>query len=295
MGDKTTRRELRARAEAEYKELTSELSGLNRNEDMRKIQNLIRTHVTRTSELYPIVKKKLSHTSKDSKHLKELLSLALEASKRIEATARPFDMKAIVMNLMREFSHDSESQMSTNDRAKAFPKYIVDTYAKNLIRRAPTFEFFYGALRSEGLVVKERRKRAKIDINDVNKKATTAKEKDLDADEVEQDSTPREVEHINRQIRELADGKPDGVPYFETLVDPRSFTKTVENIFHTSFLVKEGKVGLRKGRGKEPRLTYVSSSNEQGEDRQSVLSFCIQDYKGWLAATNCAPARVTTA
>lgn len=285
MADKSTRRERRAKAEAEYKELTSELIGLSRNEDMRRIQTLIRNHVDRTSELYPIVKKKLAQTSKDSKHLRELTALALDASKRIEATARPFDMKSIVMNLMREFTHETETHISAEMKTKAFTKYIADNYFKSCFRRAPTFEFFYGALRSEGLVVKERRKRVKIDMDDINKKATTAKEKNLEVD-TEQDSTPREVEQINQRIRRIAKTQPEGIPYFKFLVDKESFTRTVENIFHTSFLVKEGKVGIKKGDSKEPILTYISSSQEQGqpdEDNQSVLSFSMADYKRWIA------------
>lgn len=51
--------------------------------------------------------------------------------------------------------------------------------------------------------------------------------------------------HIKRCLVErykIADSSP--IDYFEFVIDPNSFARTVENMFHMSFLIKEGFANL---------------------------------------------------
>jgi hypothetical protein len=63
------------------------------------------------------------------------------------------------------------------------------------------------------------------------------------------------------QVVDCADGKKrEVVPFFETLVDPWSYTQTVENFFYLSCRVKSGNVGIFLGADND---VYVRPFNAQ--------------------------------
>lgn len=274
MDDRQQRKRLRAEAVAEYKDLTRELKSVCKDDDAVKIQEFIRFNLDRSSSLYPIVKKKLEGTVADSRHIKELMDLGHDAAKRINA-AKPFEMRGIIRNVMRNVDETEGRKLSRQE----FSRYIAEKHVTTFLMASPTFEFFYGTLKSEDLTIKkkERRPREKL----VEKEAVTAKERNIDKD-VEEDSTPREVEHIDRVMtRVITRNRKPEAPFFETLVDPHSFTQTVENIFHVSFLVKEGKYGVKPDRSKGAVIT-IEDPKEDNEAKQSILSFTMEDYKEWI-------------
>ncbi|KAL0178049.1 hypothetical protein M9458_026943, partial [Cirrhinus mrigala] len=58
-------------------------------------------------------------------------------------------------------------------------------------------------------------------------------------EESHQEATEKEVERILAWLRGyFADDSEDHISYYEFVVDPNSFSRTVENIFHTSFLIR---------------------------------------------------------
>lgn len=69
----------------------------------------------------------------------------------------------------------------------------------------------------------------------------------------EEESTTKDVQHIWRLATEVCTTK-GRVGYFQFLVDPESFPHTVENMFHFSFLVKDGRMGVAMGRDGIPYI-----------------------------------------
>jgi len=71
-------------------------------------------------------------------------------------------------------------------------------------------------------------------------------------------------------------------------VNPNSLSQTVENIFHSSFLLKDGRTKMTA----EDDIPHVGSNEVQQNDEditeiedkglQSVLSFTMDDWKNWI-------------
>lgn len=266
MDTRKTKRERRAEAISEYKRMTKMLQEMSRTDDLA-MQDMIKEDLDRCKELYPLVKKKLDGTTIDSRHVKELLNLCRDAAKRICVTGRPFKLKRIITNLMKDTESKNRSDLC---------KYVTENVVCDVLRTPPSFEFFYGSLREDSIEQKVRKQRQRLVTEDV--KTQTAKERNIDA-EVEQDSTPKEVELINQELTRLT--QRDSVKFFQTLVDRQSFTQTVENLFHVSFLVKENLVELKRDSENVP----VIKSNTTPPDsdlNQSILSFSMEDYRRWI-------------
>lgn len=93
------------------------------------------------------------------------------------------------------------------------------------------------------------------------------------------------------KLREADDsGSAELLNPLDVLLDPNSFTKTVENFFHFSFLVKRGNVEVTKGWGIRP----VRSEGTAGEHSQAFIHINKKIWKGMCAeleARNQAAAK----
>lgn len=281
MGDKReSKRQKQQRIEADYKRIAEQLSLLGRDEDPQVIQSMVTEHLEKTNELYKHVKKKLGGSAADAKHMKNLIQLSNATAKRINTPVR-FDLGKALRSLKRIHGN----QLNKN---------IMDECVTKCFTVAPTFEYFYGAIKKEGLEIKQRRKRLRISTEDKNASSVKATERNI-LTECEQDTTPKEVEAIAEKIKTLANRRSQSsIGLISTLVDKGSFSQTVENIFHTAFLVKEGKVGIKKGSGSNPVLTYEQagpsqqSTQQRDQCSQSILSFSMEDYKKWIESCDGA-------
>ena len=105
-----------------------------------------------------------------------------------------------------------------------------------------------GTLDLEPLKKKKQAVRRKLDKESASKSNQPKELTTLDDDE---ESTTKDVAHV---LKCLKDGcaKEGRVHYFKFLVDPDSFAHTVENMFHFSFLIKEGRAGMSLGRDGQP-------------------------------------------
>lgn len=258
--------DLHEEAVKKIKSLIRDFPSVERDADIKETLQKLAGQLEASDKLYPILKQKLVGSGFDSKHIKKLLQLSASTAKRINSSAKNFNVREKALKLKRIHKND-------------FARHIAMGYAAGDFRYAPTFEFFYGAIPLEGLVLKPRKKRARIDMAPQNATQTKATERDIELD-VEQDSTPKEVEAIYKKVKNLTtrDPEPD---FLSAIVDPESFARTVENIFHFSFLVREGRVGLAKGRSNKS-VVKVCEDDAPNQWNQSILSFSLKDYEKWV-------------
>ena len=86
-------------------------------------------------------------------------------------------------------------------------------------------------------IVKKQRQIAGTKKKDTSD-AKVTKPKELAAFEDEEESTTKDVAHIFKHLKMACSQSSDRVHYFSFLIDPDSFSHTVENFFHFAFLVK---------------------------------------------------------
>ena len=84
-----------------------------------------------------------------------------------------------------------------------------------------------------------------------SQQAKATKPKEVVNLEEEEESTTKDVARVLEALKKECEKK-GRVHYFKFLVDPDSFAHTVENMFHFSFLVKDGRAGVTLGRDGQP-------------------------------------------
>ncbi|KAA8583959.1 hypothetical protein FQN60_015167 [Etheostoma spectabile] len=77
-----------------------------------------------------------------------------------------------------------------------------------------------------------------------------------------QEATEKEVERILGYLKSYYQDDPTSpISYYEFVIDPKSFSRTVENIFHMSFLIRDGLARMYLDNDKLPCIAPV----EEGE------------------------------
>eukprot|EP00043_Microstomoeca_roanoka_P010889 m.102902 g.102902 ORF g.102902 m.102902 type:complete len:316 (+) comp15026_c1_seq2:245-1192(+) len=146
---------------------------------------------------------------------------------------------------------------------------VLGQLAQGIAAPLPAFNIMYGPLSmdlSKRVVTKSAR--SKVDPNAIAVLKPTANKQ-----EIEKDMTAvriQEVSHYLSKALEAAKRKtpPGGRPavdFFEFVVNPNDFGQTVENIFHLSFLVKEGDVSIFLNENGLPCIGSGAKSTEMNE------------------------------
>ena len=130
----------------------------------------------------------------------------------------------------------------------------------------------------------ERKKRQRLQVSPTKTQPALIRSEES-MKEVDKDQTVLEVEQLNSRVEDMyVENGEQPVPYLTIVVDRRNFGKTVENIFHFSFLVKEGYQRIVQHKG----ITCVQPVEEDERKatvaaprRQLLFSFSEADWRQW--------------
>ncbi|CAF4026844.1 unnamed protein product [Adineta steineri] len=120
------------------------------------------------------------------------------------------------------------------------------------------------------------------------------------------EQTIKQIMHIKRcLVKTYISAKSSPIDYFEFVVDPSSFAKTVENMFHVSFLIKEGFVNLFQDDVSLPALEPTdkamnripSSSSTQTDDaseraNQMIMSITMDEWEQLIEVYEITEAQI---
>jgi hypothetical protein len=103
----------------------------------------------------------------------------------------------------------------------------------------------------------------------------------------------QQAKRVRKMVEVLQDPTAGSQDVFSVVVNPNSFSETVENIFDLSVGIKEGKVRLKENKEGLP----VVKAKEQPDSslppcKQSVWSFSIQDFHDVVEAFECTGEKI---
>jgi len=144
----------------------------------------------------------------------------------------------------------------------------------------PSIDFMHGNAPSAGPIrVGERKK-----LSRVKKGVVAKKPSELSTQDVEQTETDKQVKEMKIELQRR--GKCN---FWIFVIDPHSFTRSVENVFHSSFLIKDMYASLDLKREENPTIKYCEprergqggGASEEGDMQTSqfILGF---DKRVWL-------------
>lgn len=188
-----------------------------------------------------------------------------------------------------EFATIFKIKMMNDDRPLSAKKWIK--FGKNIkpyFQRSPTLSYMFGALDVVAPPPKERKQR-----ETKARQATKVKElKETQAAVVTDTQTSANqtdviVTHVFRSlVRKFKENQQQPINYFKFVINPKCFGTSVENMFHVSFLVKEGKCGITICSDTGAPLIQPLAAKQleklqrENDDRrnQVVLSFNMNDW-----------------
>lgn len=100
----------------------------------------------------------------------------------------------------------------------------------------------------------------------------------------QEEETTKRFEHVFHYLQDRHE-KAKNVKFWDFVSDPQNFSKTVENIFHLSFLVKDGRTKVHENLVIEPSVTPVETEYSQSnvKVRQAVLALTYDDWKDLIS------------
>jgi len=152
--------------------------------------------------------------------------------------------------------------------------------------RAPTVKFVLGTLNTEiGVLEKSVAEKRRVVNRPRDKVAAATGTAIVGKAQATEAKTDKFVKQTQKILEELyIKNRKEPVCYFTFVIDPDSFGKTVENMFHVSFLVKQRTAVLEIGKNGLPTLEPLmgrrgeeEEENERGSD-QAVISICQADW-----------------
>lgn len=174
---------------------------------------------------------------------------------------------------------DLASHASQDSSWKSFGSYCA-----RFFRKPPTITFMNGPLEIDVVKRKKPVRRAKaLETGEaIQPEQVNIQNEKKDESVIHVQNLHKKLKYGYRQAEKKNEKKHDHVKlsFWSIVLDPNSFTKTIENIFYYSFLLKDAHAGVRLDENKE--LLAAPLAQETAEDvdrRQCVLNL---DYNSYL-------------
>ncbi|KAM5142322.1 non-structural maintenance of chromosomes element 4 homolog A [Mantella aurantiaca] len=282
--DSGDRREIRHK----YRELMQSMQQ-NREDMLSSRSNRLTETLQQANKLFEGVSK-AREAALDAQLLVLASNLGKEKASQLRADLTVFDPTSFAedvlsfMGINRLESPDSDSEEEGLAKGYLPPDawHKLGTEATKHFKRTPTFHFMLGSFKTEPPVVRQRIDRQRRASKVEEKRVMPAQLKKME--ESHQEATEKEVERILGYLQSYFREEPDTpISFFDFVIDPNSFARTVENIFHVSFIIRDGFASIKLDPDKLPVIEPVSPDDPSQTDNQGrcqgVISLSHQDWK----------------
>ncbi|XP_055976645.1 non-structural maintenance of chromosomes element 4 homolog A [Sorex fumeus] len=226
----------------------------------------------------------------DAQFLVLASDLGKEKAKQLRSDLSSFDMLRYVETLLTHMGvNPLEAEELVRDEDSSDVELIVyDSWkisgktAENTFNKTHTFHFLLGSIQGDAPPPKPRTDRPRRVLASEEQRAMPAELKRME--ESHQEATEKEVERILGLLQTYFREDPDTpMSFFDFVVDPHSFPRTVENIFHVSFIIRDGFARIRLDQDRLPIIEPVNDENE-GVDQNTQIrnqGIIALSYRDW--------------
>ncbi|XP_028336814.2 non-structural maintenance of chromosomes element 4 homolog A [Physeter macrocephalus] len=217
--------------------------------------------------------------------------LGKEKAKQLRSDLNSFDMLRYVETLLTHMGVNplEAEELIRDEDSSDFEFIVYDSWkisgktAENTFNKTHTFHFLLGSIQGECPVPKPR--------TDRPRKVRMIEEQQAMPDELKrmeeshQEATEKEVERILGLLQTYFQKDPDTpMSFFDFVVDPHSFARTVENIFHVSFIIRDGFARIRLDQDRLPIIEPVNNEESGGIDQNTQIrnqGIIALSYRDW--------------
>ncbi|XP_078079500.1 non-structural maintenance of chromosomes element 4 homolog A [Mustelus asterias] len=283
----------------QYRELINSVQQ-NREDMIRPNSNKLTEALEEANKLFSNVRQ-TREAALDAQFLVLATNLGQEKANQLHTDMMVFDPSVFAEELLTFMGLNRlETEGSDDDDESAgwLPKDAwtkLGNETQKYFKRAPAFHFMLGSFKSEPTVPRQRTERQKRVPTKEERRIMPTQLKKMD--ESHQEATEKEVERILGLLQEYFKSDPDTpINFFDFVIDPHSYARTVENIFHVSFIVRDGFAAIGLDQDKLPIIEPVSEGvdNErpQQQRQQTVISLSQQEWKEIIDTFEIADAMI---
>ncbi|KAE8738744.1 hypothetical protein FOCC_FOCC015754 [Frankliniella occidentalis] len=234
--------------------------GATSTEAVNRVGQLLKKNATLCQK-----EKKVRESLYGSHVLSICAQLSRNQAQALDTNLASFDVNTFADGILNLATDREQEKLDWN---LMFPK------VQKLFHRAPGVSYLYGSFKAEELPRKEPKERAPR-----KQAARAAAEKQPEkvtnvaaADE----GNDKAVQHLKKVLkRKFRENGDQPISFFECVLDPTSFHRTVENIFHLSFLMKNNFCAIRQENGNGLPYIHKISAAEVGELLKGKKLQCI--------------------
>uniref|UniRef100_A0A2K6UXS9 Non-structural maintenance of chromosomes element 4 n=1 Tax=Saimiri boliviensis boliviensis TaxID=39432 RepID=A0A2K6UXS9_SAIBB len=218
--------------------------------------------------------------------------LGKEKAKQLRSDLSSFDMLRYVETLLTHMGVNplEAEELIRDEDSSDFEFIVYDSWkisgktAENTFNKTHTFHFLLGSIYGEFPAPKPRTDRPRKVPAVREERAMPAQLSRME--ESHQEATEKEVERILGLLQTYFREDPDTpMSFFDFVVDPHSFPRTVENIFHVSFIIRDGFARIRLDQDRLPIIepVNINEENEGFEQNSQVRNQGIiaLSYRDW--------------
>ncbi|XP_054654639.1 non-structural maintenance of chromosomes element 4 homolog A [Dunckerocampus dactyliophorus] len=297
-GDNDTgfRREIRSK----YRDLI-DLVQRNREDILSPFNNKLTEVLDEADTLFENVRQ-TREAALDSKFLVVATDLGQEKACQLVAEGTAFDPAAFAEHLLSfmglnrlENGNEEQERDQVEGYLPSDAWHRLAQRAESCFSTAPTFHYMMGSFHAEPPPPKQRIERQRKAPGAEAKRIMPTQLKRLE--ESHQEATEKEVERILACLKSYHQDDPSlPISYYEFVIDPNSFSRTVENIFHTSFLIRDGLAQMCLDSYKLPCIAPVEEvemeAGRSGRQNQCIISISPRSWKELVDAFDITEAMI---
>lgn len=165
----------------------------------------------------------------DAQIFRKLGEYTRKQAEQLQSGLRSYDVKSFVDCLVANMHNVNSSGEEANDDDLVIDFVKLGDSVAGRYRTVPSLDFMYGNEPKQATAPPLERK-----TRQVKKGKNAVKPSELRMDEVEQTETDKQVAMMKKELQNRRQCN-----FWLFVIDPNDFTRSVENVFHSSFLIKD--------------------------------------------------------